>query len=472
MWLADHQMNLEASEWFGQYFARLPLTKGATIIHGNAHRIDWESVVPKGEISYIMGNPPFVGHQNRNAEQQEDMRLAYKGDDKFGKLDYVCSWYKKSADYMAGTRIQAAFVSTNSICQGESVSTMWEPLFAAGIEATFAYHSFLWSNEAKGKAAVYCVIIGFAYRGVRKDKTLYIGGNAVKAKQINGYLMDAPVVFIQSRGKPLAGELPTMSKGSQPTDGGNLILSESERSDLVTAYPQTKAWIKRYVGAEDYINNIVRYCLWLKDVAPSAYRAIPSVMERLKLVKEMRSKSPTASVRRDAETPMLFTQIRQPDTDYLVIPEVSSERRKYIPIGYMKPRIIAANTIYIVSDATLYMFGIMTSSVHMAWTRVVCGRLKSDYRYTPAVYNNFPWPDATGKHKSDIANLAQGVLDARTKYPDNSLADLYDPLTMPPDLLKAHKAIDAAVMKLYGFSKDADEPAIVAALMELYQQVG
>jgi hypothetical protein len=420
-------------------------------------------------LSYILGNPPFVGHQWRNADQVADMDVVYAGYGKHGKLDYVCSWYKKAADYMLGTRIQAAFVSTNSIVQGESVSTMWEPLFATGIEISFAYHPFKWANEAKGKAGVHCVIIGFAYAGVCKDKKLFMDGNAMPVSRINGYLIDAPIVFIQSRGKPLAPAMPTMSKGSQPTDDGNLILSEDERDILIAAYPQSELWIKRYVGADDFINNRVRYCLWLRGVPPSQYRAVAPIVERLKRVEKMRSKSPTASVRRDAEIPMLFTQIRQPETDYLVVPEVSSEKRRYVPIGYLTPATVASNTVYVVPDATPYLFGILTSNVHMAWARVVCGRLEMRYRYTPAVYNSFPFPEATDAQKTQIETLAKAILDTRAMFPDDSLADLYDPLTMPPELLKAHRDNDRAVMKLYGFSvKDTTEAACVAKLMELY----
>jgi len=470
MWLMDHQMNLRVSEYFGQYFARLPLTQSATIVHGNALRFDWESIVPKRELSYILGNPPFVGHQWRNTEQAEDMKIVFSDYNKFGKLDYVCSWYKKATDYMAGTRIKTAFVSTNSICQGESVSTMWKPLFAAGFEITFAYHSFLWSNEAKSKAAVYCVIVGFSVRGIVKVKRIYGQGTLIEAENINGYLLAAPNVFIQSRGRPLIAGMPEMSKGSQPTDGGNLILSVDERNELVSQYPQTIKWIKQYIGADDFINGKLRYCLWLKGVAPAEYRIIKPIMQRLEKVSEMRLISPTASVQQDAEIPMLFTQIRQPETRYLVVPEVSSERRKYIPIGYMEPDIIASNKLYIIPNATLYLFGILTSNVHMAWMRVVCGRLKSDYSYSPAVYNNFPWPEATDEQKASIETLAQAVLGARAQYPDSSLADLYDPLTMPPELLKAHRDLDRAVMRLYGFDvKNTSEAQCVAALMERYK---
>ena len=471
MWLIDHQMNLLVSEQFGQYIVNLPLTKSATIVQGNALRIDWESIVPKNELSYILGNPPFVGHQWRSKEQQEDMRLVYQGSDKYGKLDYVCGWYKKSTDYMRGTPIYAAFVSTNSIVQGELVSLMWEPIFEQGFEIMFAHTPFVWSNEAKGKAAVHCVIIGFAQIKNIKTKLIFGDNTILRASNINGYLLPAPNVFIQSRGKPLAKGLPEMIKGSQPTDGGNLILSGEERDALVAQYPQSNKWIRRYMGGEDFINNVLRYCLWLKGIAPSEYRMVKPVMQRLEKVSEMRKMSPTVSVRRDAKTPMLFTQIRQPSTDYLIIPRVSSERRRYIPMGFVSSEIIASDSTQFIPNANLYHFGVLTSNIHMAWMRAVCGRLKSDYRYSPSIYNNFPWPEATDTQKAEIEKLAQAVLDARSLFPESSLADLYDPLTMPPELLNAHQRLDHAAMKLYGFSPNTTEASVVASLMNRYLQL-
>lgn len=471
MWLVDHQMNMRVSEQFGCYYTRLPLTQSATIVHGNALRIDWESVVPKRELSYILGNPPFVGHQWRTAEQQDDMKHVYKDATKSGKLDYVCCWYQKAVEFMAGTLIRAAFVSTNSIVQGESVAAMWKPIFEQGFEITFAYTPFVWNNEAKGKAAVHCVIVGFTQGGSVTTKCIYTQDVITEASNINGYLLPAPNVFIQSRGKPLTAGMPEMSKGSQPTDGGNLILSTEDRTELITQYPQAEKWVRHYMSGEDFINDRFRYCLWLKGVAPIEYRSIRPIMERLEKVVECRKQSPTASVQRDAETPMLFTQIRQPDSKFLAVPIVSSSRRKYIPIGYLDHSIIPSDQIYVVPNSTLYIFGVLTSNVHMAWVKSLCGRLKSDYRYSPAIYNNFPWPDATDEQKAVIEKLAQGVLDARALFPDSSLADLYDPLTMPPELLKAHRELDKAVMKLYGFTAQntPSEAACVAKLMERYK---
>jgi hypothetical protein len=470
MWLIDHQMNTRVAEYFGIPFTRLPLTRSAAIVRGNALRVDWGGVLARGECCYVLGNPPFVGHQWRNAAQQEDMRIVHKGSDKFGKLDYVCCWYQKAIDYMAGTHIRAAFVSTNSIVQGESVAAMWKPFFEQGYEIVFAHTPFVWSNEASGKAAVHCVIIGFAPAGDVAVKRIYTGDGVIETGNINGYLLPAPNVFIQSRGRPLTPGMPEMSKGSQPTDGGHLILSPEERDEMIAQYPQAEKLIKRYMSGEDFINNILRYCLWLKDVVPMEYRSIKPIMQRLEKVAQMRRASPTASVRRDADTPMLFTQIRQPEgADYIVVPRVSSERRKYIPIGFMSADTITSDAVQIISNATLYHFGILTSCVHMAWACVVCGRLKSDYRYTPAVYNNFPWPDTTDEQRAAIESLAQAILDIRCAHPESSLADLYDHRAMLPELLKAHQTLDRAVMKLYGFGKDAGEAEIAAGLMERYR---
>lgn len=374
---------------------------------------------------------------------------------------------------MKDTRIKAALVSTNSIVQGESVSVMWEPLFTKyGLNIIFAHKTFRWDSEANNKAHVHCVIVGFTAFDSDEQKVIYIDENRVIAQNINGYLLDAPNVFIQNRAAVLNKAMPKMSKGSQPTDGGNLILSADNRNALVQKYPSTNVFIKRYISADDYINNKLRYCLWLKGVSPKEYRNVPEILERLEAVKEMRLKSPTKSVQRDASTPTLFTQIRQPDTDYLVVPEVSSERRKYVPIGFMPPEVIVSNMLYVISDASLFMFGIMISNVHMAWMRVVCGRLKSDYRYTPAVYNNFPWPTPTDAQKAKIEKTAQAILDARSLYLDCSLADLYDEVTMPPELRKAHQQNDKAVMEAYGMSiRETTEVSCVAELMRRYREL-
>ena len=470
LWIAESQMMKETEEIVRMHLDFLPLTSYANIVEGNALRVDWEAVVPKDKLNYIMGNPPFVGHQYRSKAQMDDMTFICKDIPKAGKLDYVCAWYIKATEYMAGTGITTAFVSTNSICQGESVGVLWSALFALGVEIQFAHRTFVWASEAHDQAAVHCVILGFTAKATGTEKKLYENGIPKVVTHINGYLVAAPDVFIQSRGKQLTAGFPPMSKGSQPTDGGNLILSSDERDELIKQYPQAQTFIKRYISADDYINNKVRYCMWLEGVSPAQYRNIPLVMDRLAKVAECRRNSPTASVRRDAETPMLFTQIRQPNTQYLAMPEVSSSRRKYIPFGFMPADVIASNMLYLVPNLTLYIFGVMTSNVHMAWARVVSGRLKSDYRYTPAVYNNFPWPSPTAAQKARIEQTAQAILDARAKYPDCSLADLYDETTMPPELRKAHQQNDKAVMQAYGFwGKLNTETECVAELMKMYQ---
>ncbi|NCE65098.1 methylase [Pseudoflavonifractor sp. 524-17] len=472
LWIAESQMMKETEDVVHMSLDFLPLKSYANIVEGNALRTEWTDVIPKHELDYIMGNPPFVGHQWRTKEQAEDLEAVCHDIPKCGKLDYVCGWYNKAADYMQGTNIHAAFVSTNSISQGESVGILWKPLFAKNVQIEFAHRTFVWTSEAKDRAAVHCVIVGFTCGISIRTKLLFESGQGKEIEHINGYLLEAPDVFIQSRGKTLTSGLPEMSKGSQPTDGGNLIFSVDEREELIKKYPMAAKFLKRYISADDYINNKWRYCLWLKGVSPGEYRNIPPILKRLEMVVECRKKSPTASVQRDADTPMLFTQIRQPETKYLAMPEVSSSRRRYIPFGYMNPDTIASNMLYLVSNATPYMFGVMTSNVHMAWLRIVGGRLKSDYRYTPAVYNNFPWPTPTDAQKIKIEQTAQAILDARALYPDASLADLYDETTMPPELRKAHQQNDKAVMEAYGFwGKLNSEPACVAELMKMYQQL-
>lgn len=471
LWIAESQMMQETEKLVRHTLDFLPLRSYANIVEGNALQMDWERVVPKRELDYIMGNPPFVGHQWRTKEQAVDLESVCKDIPKCGKLDYVCGWYVKAADYMQGTQIHAAFVSTNSISQGESVGILWKPLFTEKhLTIEFAYRTFVWTSEAKDKAAVHCVIVGFTCGTARNTCYLYESDRRRTVEHINGYLVDAPNVFIQSRGKPLTAGLPIMSKGSQPTDGGNLIFSVEERDDLIKKYPQTEELLRRYISADDYINNKIRYCLWLVNISPSKYRNIHPIMERLERVVKCRRQSPTSSVQRNAETPMLFTQIRQPQSQYLAMPEVSSSKRKYIPFGYINPDVIGSNMLYLIPNATLYIFGVMISNVHMAWARTVGGRLKSDYRYTPAIYNNFPWPTPTDEQKAKIEQTSQAILDARDLYPDASLADLYDPATMPPELVKAHQQNDKAVMRAYGFDiKTTTESSCVAELMRRYQ---
>lgn len=473
LWISEAQMLNETERIVHQDIDFLPLKSYTNIHEGNALRIEWESVVSKDHLNYIIGNPPFVGHQWRSEGQQEDMDIVFRDFGNYGKLDYVACWYKKAAELMNGKSIKAAFVSTNSICQGESVAMLWKPLFGEhNIRINFAWQSFVWNSEATDKAHVHVVIIGFACYDCG-EKFIFESKEVKKCvSHINGYLYDAPDIYIENRGKPLTLGMPKMTKGSQATDGSNLILSIEERENMISKYPNSANFIKRIIGADDFINNKYRYCLWLKGVAPNEYAHISTIIERLKAISELRRKSPTKSVQADADIPMLFTQIRQPDTDYLVVPRISSYQRRYIPIGFMSKDVIANDKVMFIPEASLYLFGVLISNVHMAWMRVTAGRLKSDYSYSPAVYNNFPWPNPTDEQKSKIEQTAQAILDARALYPDSSLADLYDELTMPVELRKAHQDNDRAVMAAYGFPiKSMTESQCVAELFKLYQEL-
>lgn len=468
LWIAESQMMKETEAIIIQHLDFLPLTTNANIVEANALRIDWNDVVDKSKLNYIMGNPPFVGLSLRSDAQQNDMAAVFLDNGRAGRLDYVSAWYKKAAIFIKGTRIEVAFVSTNSINQGEQAPILWGDLFDnEGIKINFAYRTFVWNSEANEKAHVHCVIIGFANFD-RSKKIIFEEGVAKPVEKINGYLVNADNVFIQLRGKAQNG-YPKLVQGNKPWDGGHLILSQEERDRLVSKYPITGKYIKKYIGSHEFINNKVRYCLWLKNVSPEEYRNIPEIMDRLRAVAEVRKKTKTVAVQAQAETPMLFSQIRQPESDYILIPETSSGARRYIPMGFMDKKVIASNSTLVATDATLYLFGVLESNVHMAWMRTVCGRLKSDYRYSPSIYNNFPWPSPTPEQKSLIEQTAQAILDARALYPDSSLADLYDPLTMPPELRKAHTANDIAVMKAYGFSTKMSEADCVAELMKMYQ---
>ena len=468
LWISEAQMLAETERIVARDIDFLPLKTYPNIAEGNALRTDWDTIVPKDKLNYIMGNPPFVGLSLRTTAQQEDMDMIFKGNDRAGRLDYVAAWYRKAADYMLNTRIEAAFVSTNSICQGEQVPILWEELFQKGIHINFAYRTFIWQSEASLKAHVHCVIVGFSYQE-RAIKTIYENEIGKKVSQINGYLVNADNVFIQLRGKANP-DMPKLVQGNKPWDGGFLILSPDEREELVKKYPEADSLIRQYIGSYEFINGKERYCLWLKDVAPNKYRHIPEIMERLKGVVETRRQTKTVAVQAQADTPMLFSQIRQPESDYILVPETSSSSRKYVPMRFMSKNVIASNSTLVATDATLCLFGILTSNVHMAWLRAVCGRLKSDYRYSPSVYNNFPWPELDDEQKARIEQTAQAILDARAKYPDCSLADLYDDVAMPPELRKAHQDNDRAVMRAYGFTPgQTTESECVAKLFEMYQ---
>ena len=474
LWIAESQMMKETEDVVHLSLDFLPLKSYANIVEGNALRIDWESVAPKRELSYIMGNPPFVGASMMTKEQKADAVSVFGSGKRINSIDYVGAWYHKAASLMQGTEIRAAFVSTNSITQGEQVFPLWEKLLSVyKVHIDFAYRTFRWNSEAKERAAVHCVIIGFSIAPFFGPKIIFTTEHTSQAAQnINPYLVDAPDVLIQSRSKPLC-DVPPITYGNKPSDGGNLILSQQERDDLLKGDPSLAPYVRRYIGSKDFINqDEVRYCLWLKGVSPAVYRKKPAVMRRLNAVREMRLASSAAPTRALADKPYLFFSSPQTDSPYLCIPEVSSERRRYIPIGFLDSSVIASNKLLIVPDATLYHFGVLTSNVHMAWTRTVCGRLKSDYQYSGAtVYNNFPWPTPTDAQKAAIEQTAQAILDARALYPDSSLAGLYDELTMPPELRKAHQNNDRAVMQANGFPVGSmTESGCVAELMKLYQE--
>ncbi len=477
MWLVDHQMNLLASEEFGVYFARIPLETAATIIHGNALQMDWREVAPAEEIDYVMGNPPFIGKNFQNAEQKADMARIF-GPAKYAtNLDYVTAWYKKALRYMKDNEeIRCAFVSTNSITQGEQVYMLWPGLIEDGIRVHFAHRTFKWTNEARGKAAVHCVIIGFGLFDTPKKRLFEyedIDGepHEIVCANINPYLTDAPNVIVSGALKALS-DCPEMVAGSKPADGGNFILSETEKNELLEAEPAAAEWVKPYSMGKELIHGIPRFCLWLKNCPPEKLRKMPRVMERVKAVKEMREKSAKKMTREFAKTPTLFTEDRQGDSPYLAAPMVSSEKRAYVPIGYFPPDHVAGNNLYTVPNATLYHFGVITSLMHMAWMRAVGGRMESRYRYSAKiVYNNFPWPqNPTEKQTAGIETAAKAVLDARAKYPNSTLADLYDPITMPAPLLKAHQKLDRSVDLAYRSAAFPDEATRVAFLFDLYQK--
>ena len=475
LWIAESQMLKETEEIVLMHLDFLPLKTNAYIVEGNALRMDWASIVPKTKLSYIMGNPPFVGGSMMNKEQKTDV-VAILGKKKLANsVDYVGAWYYKAASLIENTNCSVAFVSTNSITQGEQVAPLWEELFNKyNIHITFAYRTFRWDSEASSKAHVHCVIIGFSALPSKKCK-IYIGDRVQETNNINAYLVDAPNVFVSSRSKPICN-VPAMFLGNKPSDGGNLILTEEERNNILQREPDLKQFIRPYLGAVEFINKKIRYCFWLKNASPSEIRKSPELMRRIEAVRNMRLASTAAPTREKANTPHLFFFISQPDTNYLLVPSTSSENRRYVPIGFLSPDVIASNAATIVPDATLYNFGVMTSNVHMAWMRTVCGRLKSDYRYSNAiVYNNFPWPTPTEAQRAKIEQTAQAILDARALYPDSSLADLYDEVTMPSELRKAHQQNDRAVMDAYGFVKGTEartsESACVAELMKLYQKL-
>lgn len=472
LWIAESQMMKATEEIVQMSLDFLPLKSYANIVEGNALRIDWKSVVPKAELNYIMGNPPFVGARLMSAEQKNDIADIFGKIKNAGNLDYVSCWYAKATDYMIGTQVRTALVSTNSITQGEQVAILWKPLYEKGVHIDFAHRTFRWDSEASLKAHVHCVIVGFSIAENTKKRALYSSDRFQLVDNINGYLVEAPNVFVESRKKPICN-VPAVVFGSMPNDSGVLSdYSTEEKDEIVNKYPIAETMFKRFLGATEFLHNKERWCLWLKGVSPAEIKKAPPVMEAVAEVKRIREESNRESTRKLADTPTLFGEIRQPETQYVIIPRHSSENRRYIPMGFVEPNVICGDANLLLPNATLYEFGIMMSNVHNAWIRTVCGRIKSDYRYSVnIVYNNFPWCDPTPEQKAKIEKTAQAILDAREKYPDCSLADLYDELTMPPELRKAHHENDFAVMAAYGFDKKITESECVAELMERYREL-
>ena len=514
LWIAESQMMAETEAILGQELDFLPLTTNAFIVEGNALRMDWATLKPtnenatsseglfsgftteidgeKHEYDYIIGNPPFVGARLMSESQKKDLLDVFGKTKNAGNLDYVSCWYQRSVELMKDTSAKAALVSTNSISQGEHVAILWKTLFEQGISIDFAWRTFRWDSESSEKAHVHCVIVGFSCRntslGVSPQPTKRIfteDGETIIAQNINGYLLNAPNAFAESRKKPIC-KVSEMVFGSMPNDNGNLIISANEYDDFLKKEPLAKPYIREFLGAEEFINGKKRYCLWLKGISPNELRKMPQVMKRIEAVKHLRESSSREATRKLADMPHLFGEIRQPESgNYLLVPRVSSERRQYVPMGYLPSDIIASDATQIVPNATLYEFGVLTSNVHNAWMRAVCGRLKSDYRYSNTiVYNNFPWPSAvvepvetTGHFdklnelKTKIEQTAQAILDARALYPKASLADLYDELSMPPELRRAHRDNDRAVMEAYGFNPKMTENEMVAELFKMYERL-
>ncbi|MCW5212251.1 class I SAM-dependent DNA methyltransferase [Desulfobulbus sp. TB] len=477
MWLVDHQINLKVSEEFGMYFARIPLQSSANIVHGNALKIPWKDVVAQERLSYILGNPPFVGSKYQKPEQRSEIAEVSGKVKSCGILDYVTGWYFLAAQYIQGTQIQCAFVSTNSIAQGEQVGVLWKKLAAENIRINFAHRTFQWNSEARGKAAVHCVIIGFAAFS-RKEKRIYeyddirAEPHELKAANINAYLVDGPLVILENRRTSLC-DTPKVGIGNKPIDGGHYLFTPEEKAAFLEIEPKAAPFFRRWIGAREFLNGIERWCLWLGDCSPAELQQMPSCIDRVKKVQECRLESKSKPTQKLAETPTRFHVENMPSGNYLLIPAVSSEKRKYIPFGFISPEIMASNLVNISQNAEPYHFGILSSTMHMAWMRYTAGRLKSDYRYSIGlVYNNYPWPpNPTAKQKAKVEQTAQAVLDARAAFPDSTLADLYDPLTMPAQLTKAHAALDKAVDKCYRSQPFTNELNRMQFLFALYEEL-
>jgi len=478
LWLTDHQMNLAASAQFGRHFSRLPLTKTAKIVHGNALTLDWRDIITPVKLSYILGNPPFIGSKLMTAEQREDLLQYFDKKSGAGVLDFVSAWYAKAADFMAENKnIETALVSTNSITQGEQVAILWEPLLEKGIHINFAHRTFRWTNEGAGNAAVHCVIIGFSYQNdpnktIFSYETLRSEPTALLAKNISPYLFDGPNTTVSSRSKQLYNA-PAMTSGNKPIDGGHYIFATEEKESFLSKNPEARKYFKKFIGAEEFLNNKERWILWLGAAEPSELRQFPALLERVQMVRAYRASSKSKPTQKIASVPTRFHTEFIPENNYLVLPEVSSENREYIPVGFMDVNTFCSNKMRIIPDGTLYHFGILMSKMHMAWVDHISGRLKSDYQYSAKlVYNNFPWPEnVIDAQKAEIERLAQAILNARAEFPNSSLADLYDPRTMPPVLAEAHQALDRAVDKFYQSKSFKSDSERVALLFEEYSRI-
>ena len=472
LWISEAQMMHETEKIIHKDLEFLPLRNYANIHEANALRIDWNDVVPKEQLDYIMGNPPFVGARLMDGQQKQDVIHIFGEKYKnVGNMDYVCCWYKKAWQMIKGTSVHAALVSTNSISQGEQVANLWQPLMEDGLRIDFAYRTFRWDSEASLKAHVHCIIVGFSEDDFKtEDHLLFDKDKVTKVSHINGYLMDAPDVFVNSRSRPLA-DIPSIGIGNKPIDGGNYLFTKEQMDDFIKVEPRSAQYFKPWYGSEEFIHQRPRYCLWLGDCSPAELHKMPYCLKRIEAVRDTRLASTSAGTRKLADRPTRFHVENMPDTNYIIVPSVSSEKRRYVPMGFMAPNVLASNLVLIIPDATLYHFGILESNVHMAWMRAVCGRLKSDYRYSKdVVYNNFPWPTPTEEQRAKIEQTAQQILDARALYPDSSLADLYDELTMPVELRRAHQQNDRAVMEAYGFPvKTMTESQCVAELFKMYK---
>ena len=473
LWIAETQMLRETDAIVGYDLEPLPLKDYHNIHEGNALRMDWNEVVPAEELDYIMGNPPFLGARVMSGEQKDDLISVFGAKWKnIGNMDYVTGWYKKTLEMMkVKSSIHAALVSTNSITQGEQVANLWKPLMEEGVHIDFAWRTFIWDSEANQKAHVHCVIVGFSLCHSERKRRIYDGETITNALNINGYLVDADSIFIDNRNSPLC-DVPEIGMGNQPIDGGNYLFKDDEKDAFVSKEPGAEQYFKRWYGSDEFINRRPRWCLWLGDANPMELIRLPECLKRIENVREFRLSSTRASTIKLADRPTRFQTENMPKGHYIVIPEVSSQRRKYVPMGYMDDSVLCSNKVRLMPDASLYHFGILNSSVHMAWMRVVCGRLKSDYDYSiKIVYNNFPWPAPTEVQKAKIEQTAQSILDARQIYPEASLADMYGNLILFPELMKAHRANDLAVLEAYCFPKDASESEIVARLFKMYQEL-